>query len=776
MGTKTMGIERMMIERSLAVLGLLVAVAGCSNGGSQVARVSTQALGESLRLPNWMETPLPPPRAEVFAKYNSVAISGNVSLAGIPWRNNDDTFSGTVIPYHQTGKAWIQEAPLVSDDPDQTRVFGNAVAVSSTDALMSGTVLSTGNGAVWPFARTAGAWVASGAPIAPPDSSGDQSLFGLALALDGDTLVIGSKLADGSDVSGPVLAQGAVYVYARTAQGWQLDETLQPTGLSTASSSFGAAVAISGDLVAVGAPDELGDGDEPDGAVYVFQRSSQTGAWSAGQRVVAAAPSFSAYGKAVALGVTRTTPSAAPVIRLAVGAPDTEDDSGIAYEYELTATGWSNEVRLTDPVAVGGRFGVSVGFSTDKLFVAAPSANTGNTGHIQAFGLDAGLPSLGNLVLESQPDDMDSSIGVTMAISPSSALILSAAPGIYVFAPMQGQRCDINASCGSGYCSDGVCCDTACTGTCQSCLAANKKDQKNEGTCGLVAADSDPRDDCKLGSSSCGMTGMCDGAGACASRAEGVACDEARCSTRTALVKSSSCDGKGHCAAPEAQTCDAGFVCEGGACAGTCSDNAGCDSAHGFYCFNDACVTGPRCSADRLSAYSGTGVISDCGPSFCQKGACQTQCTSNTDCQAGHVCQDGVCAASCLETADCDMANGYYCLDHRICVTGLHCSKTDLYSAAGDAHSCGLLLCKDNACPEHCATADDCATPNVCDRNLNCVEPQPSGSGSHISSSSCSIGYRRSSTLGWLCTLGFASWLTARRRNSGKSRSRSFTE
>ncbi len=772
---------RMMLKRRLSLLALLTAAAGCTNGQSAtVAKVSTQALAGAERLPHWSEKELVAPSPEAFLSFNSVAIASGLSLASIYVDPNDNGFSGTVIPYHQIGKDWIQETPLLSDDLEQTRGFGVAVAVSSTDAVVSGLLLNSSSGAVWPFARTAGAWAPKGPVISPPaDASGDQSAFGFSLALDADTLVVGSVLTDGSDSGGPVPAQGAAYVYTRKPQGWQFEETLRPTGATTASSSFGYAVAISGDLVAVGAPDEVGSDGEPDGAVYVFQRSSETGTWSTGQRFVAATPSASSFGKSVALGVTRATASAVSVTRFAVGAPDGDDDAGgLAYTYEQTATGWSNEVRLTDPDGVGGRFGRMVGFATDKLFVSAPSANTGLTGHVQAFGLGTGLPPLGNLVLDSQPDDATTTVGITMAVLPSSALILSAAPGVYVYSPEQGQSCDSSAGCATGYCSDGVCCDTACTGTCQSCLAADKKDRKNDGTCGLVAADVDPRDDCKAGSSICGMTGVCDGAGACALRAAGAACDDARCSTRTAFVGSSSCDGQGHCAPPKAQTCDAGFVCEGGACATTCTDNTECDAAHGFYCFNEACVTGPRCSADHLSAYSAAGVISDCSPSLCKNNACETQCKANTDCQAGHACQKGVCTASCSDTSDCDMAGGYYCFEN-LCVTGPRCSTNGdtAYGTAGEDTKCAPFSCKNGVCLAHCSTSDDCAPNSVCDQSSNCVDMgQLSGSGSHISSSSCSIGFHRSSSLGWLCTLGFATWLAARRRNSGKSRSRRLTE
>src|SRR5688572_7690227 len=75
-----------------------------------------------------------------------------------------------------------------------------------------------------------------------------------------------------------------------------------------------------------------------------------------------------------------------------------------------------------------------------------------------------------------------------------------------------GGACDCAAECGSGFCADGACCNTACTGACVSCALAGGK-----GECGPVAAGvADPHGICKTEpASSCGMNGLCNGAGGC---------------------------------------------------------------------------------------------------------------------------------------------------------------------------------------------------------------------------------------------------------------------
>jgi hypothetical protein len=69
-----------------------------------------------------------------------------------------------------------------------------------------------------------------------------------------------------------------------------------------------------------------------------------------------------------------------------------------------------------------------------------------------------------------------------------------------------GTACTINGECSSGNCVDGVCCNSPCDGTCQACTTA-KKGSGSNGTCGNVAAGTDPDLECP---------GTCNGAGACA--------------------------------------------------------------------------------------------------------------------------------------------------------------------------------------------------------------------------------------------------------------------
>jgi len=69
-----------------------------------------------------------------------------------------------------------------------------------------------------------------------------------------------------------------------------------------------------------------------------------------------------------------------------------------------------------------------------------------------------------------------------------------------------GAACSSAAQCSSGHCVDGVCCDAECSGSCVACTAA-KKGSGSDGTCGPIAYDTDPEEEC--------WGGACDGLGQC---------------------------------------------------------------------------------------------------------------------------------------------------------------------------------------------------------------------------------------------------------------------
>lgn len=190
-----------------------------------------------------------------------------------------------------------------------------------------------------------------------PDAAGK---LGTAIAGDGDTVVVAQ----------PGVDKGRVLVLRHGSNGWALEATLTAAAVSAGDDSgFGAAVAILGDTVAIGAPfaDILNNNI---GAVYVYRRSGA--AWSLFKTLTTNSP-LSEFGSSVALG---------PGGLLAVGVPGEIRSQGAAYIYAKQGDVLETEaVRLVAPYRDDGdRFGHAVAFAGEtRVFIAAPGEDGAST-------------------------------------------------------------------------------------------------------------------------------------------------------------------------------------------------------------------------------------------------------------------------------------------------------------------------------------------------------------------------------------------------------------
>ncbi len=113
-----------------------------------------------------------------------------------------------------------------------------------------------GRGVAHVFAREGGKWVAE-TVLSRPGAKGREE-FGAAVAVSGERVVIGAPLAaDGPGGDGE--KTGAAWVFTKAGGKWDAGVRLVDPGAAH-SDDFGAAVAISAGTVAVGAPGERGFG------------------------------------------------------------------------------------------------------------------------------------------------------------------------------------------------------------------------------------------------------------------------------------------------------------------------------------------------------------------------------------------------------------------------------------------------------------------------------------------------------------------------------------
>lgn len=150
-----------------------------------------------------------------------------------------------------------------------------------------------------------------------------------------------------------------------------------------------------------------------------------------------------------------------------------------------------------------------------------------------------------------------------------------------------GLACTSAVECGSAVCSEGICCDVACADPCMSCVG--KETGGPDGAClPVIEGRADPTLACvDTLANSCGTTGRCDGAGACARYPAGTTCAASACETGAGQ-----CDDAGNCscASPTCsvdgrfygQTDCAPYRCDGSGCGASCATSTAC--ANGYVC------------------------------------------------------------------------------------------------------------------------------------------------------------------------------------------------
>ena len=248
----------------------------------------------------------------------SVAISGDTvvvgaigedsSATGIDSTPNESASSaGAAYVFTRSGSTWSQQAYLKASNTGAQDRFGLSVAVSGDTVVIgayqedSSTTGVGGNqndetafnaGAAYVFTRSGSTWSQQAYLKASNTGGGNQfsstpgDNFGWSVAISGDTVVVGAYLEDSSapgidsTPNESATDAGAAYVFTRSGSTWSQQAYLKASNTG-AYDYFGTSVAISGDTVVVGAPDEDSsatgvDGDQSlnnasaSGAAYLF--------------------------------------------------------------------------------------------------------------------------------------------------------------------------------------------------------------------------------------------------------------------------------------------------------------------------------------------------------------------------------------------------------------------------------------------------------------------------------------------------------------------------
>ena len=362
----------------------------------------------------------------------SVAISGDLMVVGAPSEDSGATGvngdqsdnsrgnSGAAYVFRQENGQWVQEAYLKASNTDFLDRFGERVAISG-DVIVVGTRFERsgatgvngdqsdnsagsnlrGAGAAYVFRRENGQW--SQEAYLKASNTDDEDQFGVSVAISGDAIVVGASFEDsgatgvnGDQGNNSRSNSGAAYVFRREDGEWSQEAYLKASN-TDAADIFGARVAISGDVIVVGARNENGsstgvNGEQNNsgfdsGAAYVFRR--ENGEWSLEAYLKASnTGSSDQFGASVAISGELIVVGASNEESIATGVNGDQSDNsadnfginsgaGAAYVFQRENELWSQIAYLkasnTDDED---QFGVSVAISGETV-VASTSFEDG---------------------------------------------------------------------------------------------------------------------------------------------------------------------------------------------------------------------------------------------------------------------------------------------------------------------------------------------------------------------------------------------------------------
>ena len=285
----------------------------------------------------------------------AVALEGNTAVIGAP---QDDGY-GSAFVFGYDGSSWGQPITLTADDAAMGDYFGRAVALDGDTAVIGAPRYDTdvtGSGAAYVFVRDGGGWSQQAKLTTNDAVVGDN--FGWSVALDGDTAVIGAPQYDNDNNK-----SGSAYVFVRNGTSWSQQAKLAATDVA-AGDQFGWSVALAGDTAVIGAP-QHDDNGHAAGAAYVFTRSGTS--WTQQTKLTSNdAAAGAAFGFAVALDGDTAV----------VGAWLDESEvglhSGSAYVFVRSGVDWSQQAKLIPgDTAEFGAFGWAVSLENDTVAIGA---------------------------------------------------------------------------------------------------------------------------------------------------------------------------------------------------------------------------------------------------------------------------------------------------------------------------------------------------------------------------------------------------------------------
>lgn len=260
---------------------------------------------------------------------------------------------------------------LKASNTKEGHAFGSSVAIDG-DTLVIGAPNEDGSssnttnntGGVYVFIRQGASWTQQAILHSSPEYSAQY--LGTKVAISGDTIVAWGPT--------PAAMTGAVYIFTRTGTTWSQQARLTPAVLSSGD-AFGGSIAIEGDILVIGAPQEDSENLDPNnnsatnaGSAYIFTR--QDNLWT--QQAYLKAPvieEWDYFGSSVSISEGTVVVGAQDIYVSGGGI----ESIGAAHVFVQDGPGWSLQATLAASNGEDNdRFGSSIDISGDICVVGAP--------------------------------------------------------------------------------------------------------------------------------------------------------------------------------------------------------------------------------------------------------------------------------------------------------------------------------------------------------------------------------------------------------------------
>jgi phage pi2 protein 07 len=290
----------------------------------------------------------------------NVAISGGCIAVGSIGHDGRGADAGVVYVYELNNGKWIQHSKLFGEDTGEGDAFGQAIAISKNLMVIGAPhddERGKSSGSVTVFEKIDDKWIEQTKLVAPDGRAED--VFGINVAVCGDTILIGADLNDESVNNG-----GAAYVFVGDRNNWEFQSKLIPNDPGD-TDIFGVRVSLSGETALISARRDDNQFGVDAGSAYVFVRKGESD-WIQEAKLVA--PDGAAddrFGRGVAIKDDTAFISA-------LHQDDRGENSGAVYVFNRIVDKWIfSQKMLAKDGQAGDLFGWNIALSEDTAIVGA---------------------------------------------------------------------------------------------------------------------------------------------------------------------------------------------------------------------------------------------------------------------------------------------------------------------------------------------------------------------------------------------------------------------